>query len=135
MPAAGTPFGSPGQTDELAAVHVITTVLAGTGSTLAPFGTLPPYGSRSPGLPVVGSRCSVAVGPPMRWHAVVVVVFLFLPVPVVLVVFTVLNSAYWLGFPCVADAWTRESRSQRLVVATGEPVADTDGGTSAGSRS
>ena len=110
---------------------MITTVFAGTGSTFPSFGTLPWYGSRRPGLPVVGSRCSVAVGPPIRCH--VVVVFLFFPAPVVVVVF--LNSAYWLGVPFCADAWTRESRSYRLVVATGAPVADTDGGTSAGSRS
>src|SRR5262249_24915625 len=108
-----------------------TTVFAGTGSTFASFGTLPPYASSRPALPVVGSRCSVAVGPAIR--LLVVVVCLFLPAPVVLVVF--LNNAYWLGAPCFADAWTRDSRSYRLVVATGVPVAETDGGTSAGSRS
>ena len=81
------------------------TVSCGTVSTFAPSGTFPLYASSSPGLPVDGSRWSVAVGPAMRCH--VVTVFLFLPVPVVLVVF--LNSAYWLGVPCFAAAWTRES--------------------------
>ena len=45
----------------------------------------------------------------MRCHVTVVVVFFFLPVPVVVFVFTDAKSAYWLGVPFFADAWTRES--------------------------
>ena len=56
----GTPLASPGQTDVVAFEHVMTTVFAGTFRTFQPVGILPPCASSSPGLPVVGSRCSVA---------------------------------------------------------------------------
>jgi hypothetical protein len=77
-----------GQTTVVFTEQVITTVSCGTGSTLSPFGTLPPVASSRPALPVTLSRWSVVVGPALFTHTTVVFVFLFLPVPVVLVTLT-----------------------------------------------
>ena len=98
-----------GQITEVADEQVISTVLSGTVSTFQPFGVFPWKPSRMPGLPFV-SRCSVAVGPAARSHVTFVLVFLFLPVPVVVTVFFGLKRTYWLGVPTVALACTRERR-------------------------
>ena len=88
---------------------MITTVFCGTGSTLSPFGTLPPLASSRPAFPVNLSRCSVSVGPAFFTHTIVVFVFLFFPVPVVLLTLTGLKRTYPLGLLFFAAAAVRES--------------------------
>ena len=70
----------------------MTTVRAGTGSTLSPAGIFPLYGSRRPAFPVEGSRCSVSIGPAFLTQTIVVFVFLFFRMPIVDLTLTGLKS-------------------------------------------